>query len=134
MKFDSFLFALTNMKAYVLDGSLYGRQILFNLADMDINNMEFILVLDMTNIDIAKLDDPNPKKKTRDAELSLNANFSGKGFDVKKELNINGYINVYKIGEGFAREMMKGLNKEKGESKEEKKEPWNCILKAGTLP
>ena len=33
MQFKDNVFEIRNMKSYVLDGSLYGRQILFNLAD-----------------------------------------------------------------------------------------------------
>lgn len=111
------LFLISNMKAYVLDGSFYGRRILFNLADMTPDNMEFMLIMDITNVDINKLDEPDPMKKTREAELSLNANFSGRGFNVQKELKPVGYVNVYKIGDQFASRLFKGLSEEKGESK-----------------
>ncbi len=111
------LFQISNMKAYVLDGSLYGRRILFNLADMTPDNMEFMLIMDITNVDINKLAEPDPKKKTREAELSLNANFSGRGLNIKKELKPVGYINIYKIGDEFASRLFKGLSEEKGESK-----------------
>jgi len=117
MFFRDNTFEIVKLKAYVLDGALYGRDILFNLADMKDDNMEFRLILDVTNIDIAKLDEPDPAKKTREAELSLNANFSGRGVNIKKELSVKGYINIYKIGEEFANRLMKGLSEEKGESK-----------------
>ena len=117
MKFTGNVFRISRLKAYLLDGSLYGRNILFNLSNFKSQNMEFNLILDITNIDIGKLDDPDPKKKTRDGELSLNASFSGKGVNIKKELTARGYVNIYKIGEKFANKLMKGLSKEKGESK-----------------
>ncbi len=113
------LFLISNLKAYLLDGSLYGRRILFNLADLDfatMDNMEFMLILDITNLDINKLDDPDPKKKTRDAELSLNANFHGRGLNIKKELKPVGYVNIYKIGDRFASRLFKGLSQKKGKS------------------
>lgn len=117
MFFRNNTFEIVKLRAYVLDGALYGRDILFNLADMKPDNMEFRLVLDVTNVDIGKLDEPDPAKKTRDAELSLNANFDGSGVDIKKELNIKGFVNIYKIGEEFANRLMKGLSEEKGKSK-----------------
>jgi hypothetical protein len=111
------LFQISNMKAYILDGSFYGRRILFNLADMTPDNMEFMLIMDITNVDINKLDEPDPAKKTREAELSLNANFSGRGLNIQKELKPVGYVNIYKIGDEFASRLFKGLSEEKGESK-----------------
>jgi hypothetical protein len=117
MFFRNNTFEIVKLKAYVLDGALYGRDILFNLADMKPDNMEFRLILDVTNVDIGKMDEPDPAKKSRDAELSLNANFDGMGVDVKKELNIKGFVNIYKIGEEFANRLMKGLSEEKGKSK-----------------
>ncbi len=117
MKFKNKIFQIVNMKAYILDGALYGRKILFNLADLNPDNMEFLLILDITNIDIGKLDEPDPAKKTRDAELSLSANFLGRGVNFQKELKPKGYINIYKIGEDFANKLMKGLSTEKGKSK-----------------
>ncbi len=117
MFFRNNTFEILKLRAYVLDGALYGRDILFNLADMKPDNMEFRIVLDVTNVDIGKMDEPDPAKKTRDAELSLNANFDGRGVDIKKELNIKGFVNIYKIGEKFANRLMKGLSEEKGKSK-----------------
>jgi hypothetical protein len=117
MFFRNNTFEIVKLRAYVLDGALYGRDILFNLADMRPDNMEFRLILDVTNVDIGKMDEPDPAKKTRDAELSLNANFDGRGVDIKKELNIKGFVNIYKIGEEFANRLMKGLSEEKGKSK-----------------
>ena len=117
IQFKDNVFSIMNLKASIMDGSLYGRSILFNLADFKTSNMEFNLVLDAANINIARLDEKEPKKGEKDAELSLNANFSGRGLNIKKELTANGYINIYKIGTEFANRLMKGLSEEKGKSK-----------------
>lgn len=116
MFFRDNTFEIVTLRAYVLDGALYGKNIFFNLADMKQQNMEFRMLLDVTNVDIGRLDDPTAPK-TRDAELSLNANFSGRGVDVKKELNVQGNVSIYKIGEKFANRLLKGLSTEKGKSK-----------------
>jgi hypothetical protein len=111
------------MKAEVLDGSLQGRDILFNLADMNPEHMEFRLVMDVTNVDIGRLDDPDPRRKTRGAELSLNADITGRGLEIlvepglDKELAWKGNINIHKIGEEFGNRLFKGLSQEKGKSK-----------------
>lgn len=117
MIFSDNVFRISDLKASIMDGSIYGRSILFNLADFKPENMEFSLILDASNINIARLDDPDPRKGGKDAELSLNANFSGRGLNIKKELTASGYINIYKIGAEFANRLMRGLSEEKGKSK-----------------
>lgn len=117
IQFKDNVFSILNLKASIMDGSLYGRSILFNLADFKTENMEFNLILDAANINIARLDEKDPKKGQKDAELSLNANFSGRGLNINKELTASGYVNIYKIGTEFANRLMKGLSEEKGKSK-----------------
>lgn len=129
MFFRNNTFELSKLKMYVLDGAIYGRDILFNLADMpytgSFKNVEYRLILDVTNVDIGKLDNPDPAAKTREAELSLNANFTGTGLDMfigkgkdrSKELNVKGFVNINKVGKEFANKLLKGLSEEKGKSK-----------------
>ncbi|MCL1911006.1 MAG: AsmA family protein [Leptospirales bacterium] len=116
MAFQDNIFQISNLKAYVLDGSLMGKRILFNIADLKTQNMEYLLELDATNIDINRLDNPTQKEKKSGAELSLNVNFSGKGLDINKELDAGGYINIHKIGNDFANSLMKGLSETQGKS------------------
>lgn len=116
MAFKDNIFQIANMKAYVLDGALYGRRILFDIAGLDTKKMEYLLELDMTNVDINRLDKPLQKEKTREAELSLNMNFSGKGLDINDQLTATGYVNIHKIGKDFANSLMKGLNETEGKS------------------
>ncbi|MCL2156221.1 MAG: hypothetical protein FWH53_11195, partial [Leptospirales bacterium] len=116
MQFKDNTFNINNLKASIMDGSIYGRSILFNLADFKTENMEFKLVLDVVDIDIARLDDPVSKKGDK-AELFLNANVSGRGLNINKELNATGYITISKIGSKFADRLMKGLSEEQGKSK-----------------
>ncbi|MCL2025201.1 MAG: AsmA family protein [Leptospirales bacterium] len=116
MAFQDNIFQILNLKVIVLDGSLMGKRILFNIADLTMRNMEYLLELDATNIDINRLDKPLQKEKTRDAELSFNVNFSGKGVDVNRQLDATGYINIHKIGNDFANSLMKGLSETEGKS------------------
>jgi hypothetical protein len=118
MYFRENVFRIADLKASVMDGSLYARSVMFNLADFKRHNMEFDLVLDATNINIGRMDEPDYTKKiSGDAELSLSAKFSGKGLNINRELTVSGYINIYKIGVEFANRLMKGLSQEKGKSK-----------------
>lgn len=117
MAFRDNVFRISDLKANIMDGSIYGRTILFNLADLNKDNMEFSVKLDVSNVNIGRLDDTKTVNISKEAELSLNANFSGRGLDVNKELTPSGNINIYKIGEEFANRLMKGLSQEKGKSK-----------------
>jgi len=108
---------INSLRAYVLNGSLYSKNLLFNLADMKARNMEYQLIMDISNIDIARLDEPNPRKKGEGTEVSMNANLSGRGLDFSRELDMKGSVHIYKIGEKFARQLLTGLNEEKGKSK-----------------
>ncbi len=116
MAFKNNIFQIQDLKATVLDGSLSGKRILFDIADLNTANMEYLLEMDATNLDINRLDKTDQKKKTGEAELSLNANFSGKGLDINRELSASGYINIHKIGNDFANSLMKGLSETEGKS------------------
>ncbi|MCL1833941.1 MAG: hypothetical protein FWG49_05495, partial [Leptospirales bacterium] len=116
MQFKDNTLNIKNLKASVMDGSIYGRSILFNLADFKTENMEFKLIFDVVDIDIARLDDPVSKRSDK-AELFLNANVSGRGLNINKELTATGYITISKIGSKFASRLMKGLSEEQGKSK-----------------
>jgi len=116
---------IENLSTDVMNGNLYIRSILFNLANLDLSNastfkkdnVEFRFNMDATNIDIDKLDNPDKKTTSFASQLSLSSNFHGRGLDIKKELNVTGYINIYKIGEKFANKLFKGLSSQKGKSK-----------------
>ena len=116
MAFQDNIFQISNLKAYVLDGAMYGRRILFDIAGLDTKKMEYLLELDVTNVDINRLDKPLQKEKTKEAELSLNMNFAGKGLDINDQLTATGYVNIHKIGNDFANSLMKGLNETEGKS------------------
>ncbi len=117
MVFKDNVFSISNLKASVMDGSISSKSILFNLADFNLKNMEFSVNLDVLNVNIGRLDDVTTKNISKNAELSLNANFSGRGLDISKELTPSGNINIFRIGEDFANRLMKGLSQEKGKSK-----------------
>jgi hypothetical protein len=117
MFFRENVFQITFLKANLIGGSLLGRNILFNLSDFKTENMEFSISADLTNMNIGLFDNQEATAQNEDSLLSLNANFSGRGVDINKELTAKGYINIYKIGEKFANSLMKGLSVEKGKSK-----------------
>jgi hypothetical protein len=117
MFFRENVFQITFLKASLIGGSLLGKDILFNLSDFQAENMEFSISADLTNMNIGLFDNPDSAIQSEDALLSLNANFSGRGLNINRELTAKGFINIYKVGEKFANSLMKGLSVEKGKSK-----------------
>jgi len=117
MIFSDNVFRISNLKADVMDGSINSKTILFNLADFNNENMEFSVNLDVLHVNIGRLDDTRTKNISKEAELSLKANFSGRGLNFKKEVTPSGNINIFKIGEEFANRLMKGLSQKQGKSK-----------------
>ena len=116
MAFRDNIFQISNLKAYVLDGALMGKRVLFDIVDLNTQNMEYLLELAATNIDINRLDKPMQEEKSKGAELSFNVNFSGKGLNVNRRLDATGYVNIHKIGNDFANGLMKGLSETEGKS------------------
>ncbi len=117
MYFKENVFQIKSLKANLIGGSLSSKDILFNLSNFKTENMEFSITADLTNMNIGLLDEPDAFNRREDALLSLNANFSGRGVNINKELTAKGYIHIYKVGEKFANSLMKGLSVEKGKSK-----------------
>ncbi len=117
MYFKENVFQIPFLKANLIGGTLLSKNILFNLSDFKTENMEFSIAADITNMNIGLIDDPDAMQKSEEALLSLNANFSGRGVNINKELTAKGYIHIYKVGEKFANSLMKGLSVEKGKSK-----------------
>ena len=117
MYFKENVFQIPFLKANLIAGTLLSKNILFNLSDFKTENMEFSIAADITNMNIGLIDDPVAMLKSEEALLSLNANFSGRGVNINKELTAKGYIHIFKVGEKFANSLMKGLSVEKGKSK-----------------
>ncbi len=113
---DENILRILNFKGNVLRGTLYGRDISINLSDLSPGKIEFGMDVNLNEADISILDKP-VRGREKDARLSLNARFRGKGIDLEKELTATGYVNIYQIGERFANRLMRGLSTEKGKSK-----------------
>jgi len=117
MRFKENVFSITSLKAFLMNGIISSDEIMFYLADMQTKNMEYRVSLNANNIDISQLDRISSSRNTK-AEISLNADISGRGVDFSGDLpDINGFMNIYKIQDKFANRLMKGLSEEKGESK-----------------
>ena len=120
------VYRVSELKGFAMEGPVYGREIALSLGGLDLegagvrnlpDSMEYVLRLDASNMDIALLDDADERKEKRDALLSFNANFSGRGINTDREITANGYVNIHRIGKKFANRLMRGLSTEKGKSK-----------------
>lgn len=119
LEFENNIFRITGLRTYFLEGSIHGNKIAFNPADLNPSNMEFVFELDVTNVNVARLDSPDAAPRRSDAVFSMNSNLSGKGLDIGREISWKGYINIHKIGERFASHLLQGLGPKKGESSQD---------------
>lgn len=115
MEFRDNAFTINRFKSTVMNGSIYLRNTFFYVADFSMENMEYNLMFDAVNLDIGKLD--NPDKETREADISLTTRISGKGLNVAENLTTEGTVEIYKIGNQIANELMKVMSEKEGESK-----------------
>lgn len=114
MFFKRNTFEISRLKASIFGGNLLIKDTLFYLADLKTENMEYKLMMDLTNLDVSKLDKETDVKKN--SQLSLNTDLTGKGLNFQKSIDMKGYINIYRIGEKLASQLMKGLSENEGRS------------------
>ncbi|MCX8123015.1 MAG: AsmA family protein [Spirochaetes bacterium] len=115
--FNRNILEIKDFSAQVLKGTVTFKELYFNLADLNPQNMEFKIVLNAHDIDIGKLDKPESVKINKDSLLSFNAQVVGKNLNIAQDFDISGSVNIYKVGEQFANRLFKGINEERGRSK-----------------
>lgn len=114
MFFKNSTFEISRLKASIFGGNLLIKDTLFYLADLKPSNMEYKLGLNLTNLDISKLE--KESKVKRNSQLSLNADLTGRGLDFSKGFDLKGYVNIYRIGDKLAGQLLKGLSENNGRS------------------
>lgn len=115
--FNRNMVEIKDLRAQVLKGTIMLKELNFNLADLNPQNMEFRMVLNANDIDIGTLDKPESVKINKDSLLSLNAQVMGRNLNIAQDFDISGSVNIYKVGEQFANRLFKGINEERGKSK-----------------
>ncbi|MCB1179311.1 MAG: hypothetical protein KDK36_17150, partial [Leptospiraceae bacterium] len=96
------VFTLDKLKINSLNGTIFGKDILFNLGGGDPTQMEFASTLQIREIDLKELLPPRRAKSIDDGKIAADLNLSGKNF---KDLipNLNLYFSIFKIGKDFGK-------------------------------
>jgi hypothetical protein len=94
------IFTLDKLKINSLNGTIFGKNILFNLGGGDPAFMEFTSTLQIRELDLKELLPSRRAKNIDDGKIAADLNLSGRNF---KDLipNLNLYFSIFKIGKDF---------------------------------
>ncbi|MCX7998486.1 MAG: hypothetical protein N3A69_05965, partial [Leptospiraceae bacterium] len=101
---DNFL-TIDNLKIYTLNGVIFARDILFNLADASPENMEFAGVLQIRDIDVKPLLDERAQNKIDDGKLKGDLTFSGSNLNDPIG-NTDLSFSIFQIGRDFGKSVV----------------------------
>ncbi len=98
---DNFL-TIDNLKIYALNGVIFARDILFNLADGSPENMQYAGVLQIRDIDVKPLLDERAQNKIDNGKLRADLNFSGSNL-TDPIGNTDLSFSIFQIGSDFGK-------------------------------
>ncbi|WCL49729.1 LIC_11026 family protein [Leptospira sp. GIMC2001] len=93
---------IDNLRIFALDGIVYGRDILFNIGNGDINNMEFASTLQIRDVDLKQMLPRESQDKVGDGKIKADLNFTGRNLSDPIG-NMNLYFSVFQIGSDFGK-------------------------------
>lgn len=98
---DNFLY-LDGLKLSLLDGMVYGKDILLNVGSGDPNIMEFMGVFQVRDIDLKQLLSRKAQKVIDDGKIKADLNLSGR--NLRNPIpNLNLYFSIFQIGSDFGK-------------------------------
>jgi len=90
------------LRISTLDGFIFGKDILFNLGNTNMEEMEYAATIQIKDIDLKQLLPDKSRKGIADGKIRGDINLSGK--NLKDSIgNLNLFLSVFKIGEDFGR-------------------------------
>lgn len=96
---------LDNLRIFSLNGSIFGRDILFNVGDGDTEKMQFAGVLQIRDVDFKQLLDEKSQAKIDDGKIKADLNFSGENIDDPIG-NMDLYFTIFQIGKDFGKSVV----------------------------
>ena len=108
MSFKDNVFELPNLQIFMLNGTITGQDILFNVggAPISTKKMEFTATIQIKELDFKQLMPPSAAATIDDGAVSIDTFIVGKDLSQAIE-NIQGYVSIYKIGNEFAKQGLK---------------------------
>ncbi|MCP5499289.1 MAG: hypothetical protein H7A25_05265 [Leptospiraceae bacterium] len=95
-------FSMDNLRIRMLDGIVYGKDILFNVGTAEPLHMEYSATLQVKDIDLKKLLPDNIQNRFDDGKIKADVNLSGKNLTDPLG-NLELFFSVYQIGKDFGK-------------------------------
>lgn len=96
------VFSINSLKIAILDGLIFGKDILLNIGNLNLEEMEYAATLQIKDIDLKQLLPGKSQKEIKDGKVKADLNLSGK--NLKDPIaNLNLFFSVFKIGEDFGK-------------------------------
>ncbi|MCE9499618.1 MAG: hypothetical protein K8R21_03830, partial [Leptospira sp.] len=105
MDYTENYFLLQNMKILILDGVIYGRDVLFNIGGGNSELMQYSATLQVKDIDLKQLLPAKSRHKIDDGKIKADMNLNGRNLSDPIG-NLNLFFSVYQIGEDFGKSAM----------------------------
>ncbi|MCS6984506.1 MAG: hypothetical protein NZM25_05180 [Leptospiraceae bacterium] len=113
MRYDNNVFQMPYMQIYMLNGLISMQDVVFNLGRLNPKEMEYLVQLQIKDLDLKKLIPPDKAKAISDGSIRMDLLFSGSRLDQPIE-NLTGYVSIYKIGEEFGKQALKVVKPDSG--------------------
>lgn len=113
MRYSDNVFQMPIMQIYILNGLISLQDVIFNVGRAKPKEMEYLLQLQVKDLDLKQLIPPDKAKAINDGSIRLDMLFYGNRLDQPIE-NLKGYISIYKIGEEFGKQALKVVKPDSG--------------------
>ncbi|MCB1190274.1 MAG: hypothetical protein H7A23_13170 [Leptospiraceae bacterium] len=98
---ENFL-SIDEMRIFCLDGVIYGKDLMFNVGDGDLDEMQYSGFLQIRDIDLKQLMPQEMAKKIDDGKIKADVNVSGQ--NLKDPLDYTDlYFSIFQIGKDFGK-------------------------------
>lgn len=98
---ENFL-TLSDLQILILDGIIYGKDVLFNIGNGKTKDMEYTMTLQVRDIDLKQLMRDETRKKIDDGKICADVNIRGKNLE-DPVANLNLFFSVFQIGNDFGK-------------------------------
>ncbi|MCC5814259.1 MAG: hypothetical protein JJT78_05845 [Leptospira sp.] len=101
---ENYLF-IDGLKVSILDGMVYGKDILLNLGTGTLKDMEFMGSIQVRDIDLKQLLSRQAQRSIDNGKIKADLNLSGR--DLSDPIpNLNLYFSIYQIGRDFGKSVL----------------------------
>lgn len=102
MDYKENYFFLNGLKIRMLDGVIYGKDVLFNVGEGKAEKMEYSTTLQIRDIDLKQLLPESSRKKIDDGKIKADMNIFGRNLSDAVS-NVNLFFSCFQIGKDFGK-------------------------------